>query len=161
LQPIDFNAVSSYNSYSSNSENLVKIHQRSPPSHASPFFSDAENRRKRFKVVPNTQQPFKVTSNIQEPPKVVPPVVEPTIPEDRVELIKLLKSQISRELYTLFLRTLKSYQQTQNFDDMMVNLIQCFSTKKLNYILRGMRRFVKEHHHKLFDQQVAEYRPVD
>jgi hypothetical protein len=166
--------VSNYNNYSSASTSLVTIHKRnrdtaqSPPSPStSPFFSgDTDSKKKRYKIIPNTHSSssidltsVKIEATDDGSNEVTSTTVEMKIPEDRIALIKLIKSQLPRDLYSLFLATLKDYHKTQNFDHLMANLIICFSTRKLNYILKGMRRFVKDFHMDSFDACIANYQP--
>ncbi|XP_058817488.1 regulator of telomere elongation helicase 1 homolog [Topomyia yanbarensis] len=158
VRSIDFNDMSAYLSQSS-SQPLVAIHKRErsyehhlPASSSSQLGTVAQKKRK-LVLIP--QETINLTGIDDEDERGKD---QPTrqAPEDRVELLKVIKSSISMAKYKLFLTSLTNYKNDKCFDKLMNGILEAFDKPDLYYLLRAMRRFVKGEHEAQFDAKIKE-----
>ncbi|XP_058443866.1 regulator of telomere elongation helicase 1 homolog [Malaya genurostris] len=156
VKSIDFNDMSSYASQGS-SQSLVTIHKRersnehlSAGSHQGGLVM-----QKKRKVVLIPQETINLTGADDESNRAID---DPNrqAPEDRVELLKVIKTSISMEKYKLFLTSLTTYKKDQCFEPLMNGIQEAFSKPSLYFLLRAMRRFVKKEHEAQFDAKIKE-----
>lgn len=76
--------------------------------------------------------------------------VEKTAPESLVDFVKEVKILLQPEQYKQFQISITSYRRNNDFDELLKSLIEVFQNKKLYYLLKGMKRFLKEEHKILF-----------
>ncbi|XP_001653621.2 regulator of telomere elongation helicase 1 homolog [Aedes aegypti] len=157
VHSIDFNDMTTYSMPSSSQGALVGIHkrERSTGSDNSIFSQTQTATQKKRKVVLIPQQVINLTSDDEDPGRIGD---DPTrqAPEDRVELIKVIKTSIPLAKYQAFLSTLTNYNKDRNFDRLMEGLLVAFDRPELYYLLRAMRRFVKGDHEARFDAKIKE-----
>ncbi|XP_055628054.1 regulator of telomere elongation helicase 1 homolog [Toxorhynchites rutilus septentrionalis] len=155
VKTINFSYVGS-NSTPSTSQGLVTIHKRE----RSAEFPGETRKKRRVVLIPQEtinlttmDEVSDVKNNDQREQKD-----DPTrqAPENRVDLLKEIKSSISTEKYTLFLRALTSYKSEKNFSNLITGILAAFDRPEVYYLLRAMRRFVKEEHHALFDAKIKD-----
>ncbi|GAB0096775.1 Regulator of telomere elongation helicase 1 homolog [Sergentomyia squamirostris] len=131
VQSIDFNDVTSYEP-EQHSEGAV------------PWQSNSQGSRKRkYKLVENERKP-EVETN-QE-------VEEQSLPENRVDFVKLVKSKVNIADYKKFVLCIHTYNSDGNIYEYFKTLHGLFAAPKTLYILRGMKRFVKAEHKDIFGQ---------
>lgn len=94
-----------------------------------------------------------------EPPKPSEAVVvktetaaAQTLPEDKAQLIKVIKTRLEKEDYKKLLNSLKSYQSTSSVSVLYEELSRVFASQEHHFMLRGMKRFVKETQQKEFEE---------
>lgn len=68
------------------------------------------------------------------------------LPRDRMEFLKMMKVEMDRDNYKLFLIALSDYRKDMNFDLLSRRLLQVFANPRLFPFLVEMKRFLKEHH---------------
>ena len=120
--------------------------------------TQSQPRKRKYKLVDN------------EPPKPVAEV-KPTIPggsqggnssqevlpEDRGQLIKVVKEKLLKEDYKALLVALKSYQTTSCLQVLFDEISVVFMKPEHHFMLRGMRRFVKNTQYKEFDDLLVKH----
>lgn len=66
---------------------------------------------------------------------------------------------LSRDQYKIFLQALTNYQKLPDkFDELFVALIEVFNHPELEYVLKGMRRFIKDADKQTFDAKLAAHK---
>lgn len=135
---IDFNNTSDYHqsggvSSSSQSTSLVNIHKRS----GSSIEDDDVVKPKKYKLISN-------------------PIKTEELPEDRTELLKVLKREIQVDKYRVLLVSLSNFRQNDDINALLKVFEDVFRDEpRTFYILKGMRRFLKNRSHLvLFDALV-------
>lgn len=108
--------------------------------------STSQSRKRKYKLVVKTDQPPEPESTASDPIK---------LPEDKCELIKIIKQNISKENYKRLLCALKSYSSATEVTDLFSELCIVFKEPSHTYMLRGMRRFVKDQHRVAFDNYLT------
>lgn len=145
---IDFNDTSSYypqRGESSNSCGLVNIHKRTSNN------MDIDVKPKKYKLVSNPVttpidfDSYNFTSVKKEPMSLDEQVAE--LPEDRMELLRLIKRELPSDRYKIFLLALSKYRQNEKVDDVLRDLETVFNEERVFYILKGMKRFFKNPTH--------------
>lgn len=162
VQTIDFNDMTTY-SMPSSSQGLVTIHKRersneitlSPPLAG---FSQPPTIQKKRKLVLIPQQTVNLISTDDEDTDSGESKDDPSrqAPEDRVELLKVIKSSINMNKYKSFLTALTNYKNDRDFGTLMVGLLDAFDRPELYYLLRSMQRFVKGEHEAMFHAKIKE-----
>lgn len=70
---------------------------------------------------------------------------------------KQIKFTLNAEKYGVFLKTFETYNGDTDYKVFIKNVLEIFSEESLFYILKGMVRFVKTEHKKLFEKDVVQY----
>lgn len=164
VKTIDFNDMSSYSQLPSSSQSLVTIHKRERSNefpHSS-FTQVAVHKKRKLVLIP--QETINLTSTDDDDDAAV--AFKDTqqekgdsnrqAPEDRVELLKVIKSSISMAKYKLFLTALTNYKNNKSFDSLMSGIMEAFDRPELFYLLRAMRRFVKGEHEAQFEAKIRQ-----
>uniref|UniRef100_A0A1Q3EW05 Regulator of telomere elongation helicase 1 homolog n=1 Tax=Culex tarsalis TaxID=7177 RepID=A0A1Q3EW05_CULTA len=153
VRTIDFNDMSS-SSAGPSQPGLVAIHKRER-SNEFPSYSMASTAttQKKRKVVLIPQETISLDDSVED---VKPELEERRAPEDRVELLKVIKSSIAPALYKRFLVVLTSYRNDRNFQTMMAGMVEIFNRPELYYLLKAMRRFLSNEHGIQFDERIRQ-----
>lgn len=122
---IDFNDTSSLKSQVKGEEAGSSQTQQQP-------------RKRKYKLVDNEQPRQPVVSSSE------------TLPEDKAELIKVVKSKLSKEDYKGLLNALKDYQAKSRVAVLYEEMSRVFVEHP--FMLRGMQRFVRESDQKEFEK---------
>nr|XP_029707927.1 regulator of telomere elongation helicase 1 homolog [Aedes albopictus] len=161
VRSIDFNDMTTYSMPSSSQTGQVTIHHRerstANSSSSASTFSQTSQKKRKLVLIP--QQVINLTTSDDEADtKTSPTGDDPTrqAPEDRVELIKVIKTSIPLGKYQAFLTTLTNYNRERDFDALIEGLLVAFDRPELYYLLRAMRRFVKGDHEARFDAKIQE-----
>lgn len=77
-----------------------------------------------------------------------------TLPIDRTEFLKLMKTQIDAQRYKLFLIALSDYRRDNNFGVLSYRLFKVFDHPRLYHYLVGMKRFIRESHRDPYEKMV-------
>ncbi|XP_037938569.1 regulator of telomere elongation helicase 1 homolog [Teleopsis dalmanni] len=155
VKTIDFN--------SSSDAGLVKIHkrERSSPSTLNNNLNISEmNKKKRYKLVENssiTTSPSLFSSSSSSSCASESSSLDNNkeAPENRVEFLRVLRSSLSPENFAAFTAALISYKRDNTFDALMTLLMDILGKPHLLYMLRGMRRFLKNEHKSQFDDRLS------
>ncbi|XP_065085452.1 regulator of telomere elongation helicase 1 homolog [Ochlerotatus camptorhynchus] len=162
VQTIDFNDMTTY-SMPSSSQVTIHKRERSTETSLSPpvvGFSQPPTTQKKRKLVLIPQQTINLTSTDDDDDagdggesKDDP---NRRAPEDRVELLKVIKSSICMAKYKSFLTALTNYKNDRDFDRLIAGLLDAFDRPELYYLLRAMQRFVKGEHEAQFHAKIKE-----
>lgn len=116
--------------------------------------SFSSNQRKRkYKLVDN--EPAKVLSEVKSQESnsnTSNSSPSETLPEDKAQLIKVIKSRIAKDDYKRLLNALKAYQSMSCVNGFFEELHCIFRPKEHHFMLLGMKRFVKSAHQKDFEE---------
>ncbi|XP_055912686.1 regulator of telomere elongation helicase 1 homolog isoform X2 [Eupeodes corollae] len=152
ISTIDFNATISR----SDNSNLVTIHKRE---RTSPNQAQTSNdpKKKRLKMVPNN--PLSSTSSASFSFNNQTSIMKPAeksqeLPTQHVDLLRLIKGSLSSENYSKFVKALMSYKKDSSITDLLFVLTDVFGHPTMHYLLKGMRRFVKEQDKTKFDSTI-------
>lgn len=160
-ETIDFNSGGGGNRSppANNHTALVNIHKRE---RTSPLFaghnadgsstssaSQQMLKKRRLRLVANDTATSQSVSAATQPQ-----VTSSSLPSDRMQLLKLLKSSLAPNKYSLFVAALTAYQRESDIELLIANFVEIFDQPQFYYLFRGMRRFVKEAHKSRFDADV-------
>ena len=104
-------------------------------------------RNKRFKLVKNKFIETPLCSNAVE---------ERKLPENREDLLKVIRSTLPRDKYKIFLTTMLEYQNDSNFLKLYNNFYTIFNYPHLLYLFKEMHRFIKKIHKQEFDDKIKD-----
>ncbi|XP_055389543.1 regulator of telomere elongation helicase 1 homolog [Condylostylus longicornis] len=76
---------------------------------------------------------------------------------DRLEFLKLIRSSLSSQDVNKFNRALIAYRDSDNIDIFFSILCSLFSSSVFTYLLKGTRRYIKNHHKDKFDKLLEEF----
>lgn len=121
----------------------MTIHKRERIENCEPSNNESnQGRRKKFKIV-SKEEHVETTASVQKNKKAVP--------EDRGELLKLIRGSLPKIQYKNFLSSVQIYQKSHNLNDLFKSLVEIFSDPELTYILNGMHRFLYDNHKTIFN----------
>ncbi|EDS40179.1 fanconi anemia group J protein [Culex quinquefasciatus] len=126
VRTIDFNDMSSAGP--SSQAGLVAIHKRERSNE-----STMVTQQKKRKVVLIPQETISLDDSLE----VLEVKPERQAPEDRVELLKVIKSSIVPAQYKRFLVVLTGYRNDRDFGTMMGGMVEIFNRPELYYLLKG------------------------
>lgn len=135
-QSINFNSTSS-----------VKFPSMSSLSTTNSSVADSSQARKRkYRLIDSEPTPIvkEEKSNVDE-----------QLPQDRTELVKLLKDRLKKENYKRLLTALKSYQSSFCVSLFYKEMSAVFEQPEHHYMLRGMSLFLKGSHREEFETLLA------
>lgn len=134
-----FSALESMeSSLASTSQNLVKIHKRD----SSEASVAGMPKKKKLKIKPfGFEENLKIESTEK---------AEKKAPELLIEFVKEVKLLLQTEQYKEFQLSISSYKKNNDYDELLKCLVNLFNDKQLYYLLRGMKRFLKDDHKVLF-----------
>lgn len=128
---IDFNNTASYKATTTISQPSTAM--------ATKIKEEPSSRKRKYKLVDN------------EPAKSGPLGVvgngtgsEERLPEDKAQLIKMVKDRLDKDDYKRLLNALKQYQATCCVSVLYEEMSSVFAKPQHHFMLRGMGRFVKE-----------------
>lgn len=160
VSTIDFNAAH----LNSENLNLVTIHKRERTS-PSTTQTTGDQKKKRLKLIPNTPMSISSSSSSSSSSlsqysfsKTSIKTIDtkgPELPTQYVDLLNLIKGALSPENYSKFVKALMSYKKDSSITDLLSVLTDVFGNPCMHYLLKGMRRFVKEQDKMKFDSTVT------
>ncbi|XP_061390735.1 regulator of telomere elongation helicase 1 homolog [Musca vetustissima] len=183
VKAIDFNSSSSGSSGKDNLVKIHK-RERSPTS-SQLFSSSSSSgtsssqmelsKKKKYKLVDNTQSITTQLSNsataklnsfaFAKKPQVSNNNTTTTsssitednkkAPEDRLEFLKVLRGILAPPDFSAFTAALVSYKRDSNIDALLDLLFRILAKPSSMYLLRGMKRFLKNEHRSKFDERLA------
>lgn len=141
-----FSAIdSSTVSQQSDSQSLVTIHKR-----AVNDINIAGPKTKKLKIKPfgfeenlNSEETSS-TENIEK--------VEKVAPTSLIDFVKEIKVLLQATEYKQFQIAISSYKKDGDYSEFLKTLVNLFENRKLFYLLKGMKRFLKEEHKFVFQE---------
>ncbi|XP_050665196.1 regulator of telomere elongation helicase 1 homolog [Leptidea sinapis] len=79
-------------------------------------------------------------------------VVTKAAPDSLVDFVKEIKSLLSPEQYKNFQLSISAYKKDGDYAIFVNNLVTLLENRKLFYLFKGMKRFLKENHKKQFQE---------
>ncbi|XP_055844021.1 regulator of telomere elongation helicase 1 homolog [Episyrphus balteatus] len=160
ITTIDFNA----SNLKTEDSSLVTIHKRERTS-PSQTQTNSDPKKKRLKMVPNNPISSSTSSNFSNPslhslyafnkPSITKNEEKTQeLPTQHVDLLKLIKSSLTSENYSKFVKALMSYKKESSVTDLLAILTDVFGSPSMHYLLKGMRRFVKDQDKVKFDSTI-------
>uniref|UniRef100_A0A2M4AKF6 Regulator of telomere elongation helicase 1 homolog n=3 Tax=Anopheles triannulatus TaxID=58253 RepID=A0A2M4AKF6_9DIPT len=73
---------------------------------------------------------------------------------DSMKLLKAIKRSVTPTIYKLFLRTISQYCAGHDFVRFYSNILQCLGAPEHRYLLKDLRKFVREEHKQQFDEEL-------
>lgn len=128
VRTIDFNDMSSSSAGPSSQAGLVAIHKRE---RSNEFPSVTQQKKRKVVLIPQE------TISLDDSLEVLEIKPERQAPEDRVELLKVIKSSIVPAQYKRFLVVLTGYRNDRDFGTMMGGMVEIFNRPELYYLLKG------------------------
>lgn len=116
------------------SQSLVTIHKRN----ADDVSVSTATKKKKLKI-----KPFGFEENLNKAPETF---VEKVAPTSLVDFVKEIKVLLQPDQYKEFQMSISAYKKEGNYKLFLNSLICLFKNKKLFYLLKGMKRFLKEEH---------------
>lgn len=107
-------------------------------------------RKRKFKLIDNAQPPPKLAES-----KNVAIKEEEELPQDKFEMIKMVKKRLHRDSYALLLRTVATYNESLKLTEFVTDLCTVFESPELHFMLKGMRRYVRDHQREEFDRHLV------
>lgn len=74
------------------------------------------------------------------------------LPLERIALIKEIKLKVPSDKYKIFLTAISEYRRKLDIEVFFGELKKAFDKKEFFYMMKGMRRFLKECHRPIFDE---------
>ncbi|XP_039441302.1 regulator of telomere elongation helicase 1 homolog [Culex pipiens pallens] len=148
VRTIDFNDMSSSSAGPSSQAGLVAIHKRERSNEFPPSTMVTQQKKRKVVLIPQE------TISLDDSLEVLEIKPERQAPEDRVELLKVIKSSIVPAQYKRFLVVLTGYRNDRDFGTMMGGMVEIFNRPELYYLLKAMRRFLSNEHGIQFDERI-------
>ncbi|XP_013184339.1 regulator of telomere elongation helicase 1 homolog [Amyelois transitella] len=139
-----FSALDCSNSSAETSHSLVKIHKRSIEETSS---ITAVAKKKKLKI-----KPFGFEENLTSGETTNPIPVEKVAPTSLIDFVKEIKILLQPEQYKEFQHSISSYKKEGNYLIFLQTLKNLLENRKTFYLFRGMKRFLKEDHKKVFQE---------
>lgn len=127
------------NSESSTSQGLVNIHKRNVLTES----TSITFKRKKLKI-----KPFGFEEHLQVQPSEIS--IEKIAPESLIDFVKEVKTLLQQEQYKKFQLSITSYKKNNDITELLDSLVNLFQNKKLFYLFKGMKRFLKDDHKEMF-----------
>lgn len=126
----------------STSQNLVKIYKRDSE------VSTANLAKKRKLKI----KPFGFEDNLTNQSELenMSANIEKIAPTSLIDFVKEVKVLLQAEQYKLFHVAISSYKKNSDFEEFLLSLVNLFQNKRLFYLFKGMKRFLKEEHKDVF-----------
>ncbi|XP_026329662.1 regulator of telomere elongation helicase 1 homolog [Hyposmocoma kahamanoa] len=116
------------------SQSLVTIHKRNGDDISVPIAA----KKKKLKI-----KPFGFEENLN---KASETFVEKIAPTSLIDFVKEIKTLLQPDQYKNFQLSISAYKKEGNYGLFLNSLICLFENKKLFYLFKGMKRFLKEEH---------------
>lgn len=118
----------------SSTQSLVAINKRTAEDNLLANVS----KKKKYKI-----KPFGFDENLKSEPSNI---VEKTAPTSLVDFVKEIKVLLQPEQYKLFQGSISAYKREGDFSAFVTTLGNLFENRNMFYLLKGMKRFLKEEH---------------
>ncbi|XP_028155975.1 regulator of telomere elongation helicase 1 homolog [Ostrinia furnacalis] len=134
---------SSKNTSQASSQSLVTIHKRS--AEESNVASIAK--RKKLKI-----KPFGFEDNLKSGEITNISAPEKVAPTSLIDFVKEIKVLLQADQYKLFQTSISAYKKDGNYEIFLEVLKNVFQNRKMFYLFKGMKRFLKEDHKSTFQE---------
>ncbi|KAL0841701.1 hypothetical protein ABMA28_013973 [Loxostege sticticalis] len=126
----------------SSAHSLVTIHKRIAEDSSAALTA----KRKKLKI-----KPFGFEDNLKSggTASAAPEKVAPT---SLIDFVKEIKVLLQADQYKLFQTSISSYKKDGNYETFLAILKSIFENKKMFYLFKGMKRFLKEDHKNSFQE---------
>ncbi|XP_038215340.1 regulator of telomere elongation helicase 1 homolog [Zerene cesonia] len=137
-----FSAIDSSNDNSQMPTTLVTIHKRSADETNVP-----QAKKKKLKI-----KAFGFDENLRSEEKTDIVRPEKVAPESLIDFVKEIKTLLQVEQYKTFQMSISTYKKEGNYVDFIKTLTSILGNSKLFYLLKGMKRFLKDEHKVAFQE---------
>lgn len=132
-----FSALDSSSESTQSSQPLVTIHKRN----AEDTNIIAVAKKKKLKI-----KNFGFEENLKESGELLPMPEERAAPTSLIDFVKELKTLLDAENYKKFQLSISSYKKSGDYHLFLNMLTELLQNKRLFYLFKGMKRFLKEEH---------------
>ncbi|KAG6462174.1 hypothetical protein O3G_MSEX013091 [Manduca sexta] len=137
-----FSAINTNNDTNkSTSQSLVTIHKRN----AEDVSVSMAAKKKKLKI-----KPFGFEENLKKEESEMK--VEKVAPTSLIDFVKEIKVLLQAEQYKEFQLAISAYKKEGNYPKFLKVLTDLFENNKMIYLLKGMKRFLKEEHKATFQE---------
>ncbi|KAJ0180243.1 hypothetical protein K1T71_003647 [Dendrolimus kikuchii] len=134
---------SSTTNQQNNSQSLVTIHKRAIDDNS----NIAVAKRKKLKI-----KPFGFEENLNSVDISSNENTEKVAPTQLIDFVKEIKFLLQTAEYKQFQIAISTYKKDGNYSEFFKILTSLFENRKLFYLLKGMKRFLKEEHKFIFQE---------
>ncbi|CAB3234768.1 unnamed protein product [Arctia plantaginis] len=134
-----FSSIDTVDSQQSTSQCLVTIHKRV----ADTTMCSNLVKKKKLKI-----KPFGFEDNLNG--EKAETIVEKVPPTSLIDFVKEIKILLETENYKEFQLSISAYKKGGDYEDFLKILCKLFQNNKMFYLLKGMKRFLKEEHKAIF-----------
>ncbi|CAG5011257.1 unnamed protein product [Parnassius apollo] len=139
-----FNALdSSSDSIQQTSQSLVSIHKRN----ADEINVSTVTRKKKLKI-----KAFGFDENLHKSSTISTSNTEKVAPESLIDFVKEIKVLLDTDQYKNFQSSISAYKKEGDYVKLLKTLSDLLETRKLFYLFKGMKRFLKEEHKNIFQE---------
>ncbi|KAI5634456.1 hypothetical protein NE865_12789 [Phthorimaea operculella] len=138
-----FKALDTSQSSQGASQSLVTIHKRN----ADDENSGAAAKKKKLKI-----KPFGFEQNLKSNGETSTEVVEKVAPTSLIDFVKEIKTLLQAEQYKQFQLAISTYKKEGDYFLFLTTLKEVLENRKLFYLMKGMKRFLKEEHKNKFQE---------
>lgn len=140
-----FKALDSSNdSVATSSQSMVTIHKRdAEESHVTTVVKKKKLKIKAFGFDENLMKNSDAGDNMS---------MERTAPESLVDFVKEIKVLLDTDQYRKFQISVSAYKKEGDYEMLLKNLSGLLENRKLFYLFKGMKRFLKEEHKNVFQE---------
>ncbi|XP_053624650.1 regulator of telomere elongation helicase 1 homolog [Plodia interpunctella] len=139
-----FSALDCSNTSAESSQPLVKIHKRSIEETCNMV---TVAKKKKLKI-----KPFGFEENLANSETSHPSLVEKEAPVSLIDFVKEIKTLLHPEQYKKFQLSISLYKKEGDYSKFLQTLKVILENKKMFYLFRGMKRFLKEDHKNIFQE---------
>ncbi|CAB3252066.1 unnamed protein product [Arctia plantaginis] len=134
-----FSSIDTVDSQQSTSQCLVTMHKRV----ADTTMCSNLVKKKKLKI-----KPFGFEDNLNG--EKAETIVEKVPPTSLIDFVKEIKILLETEHYKEFQLSISAYKKGGDYEDFLKILCKLFQNNKMFYLLKGMKRFLKEEHKAIF-----------
>lgn len=134
---------SSKDSSQSSTQPLVTIHKRNVDESSTTSVA----KRKKLKI-----KPFGFEDNLDNGKDQVEKVVEKVAPTSLIDFVKEIKVLLHADEYKQFQSSISAYKNDGDYSKFLMILKNLFENRKMFYLFKGMKRFLKENHKNSFQE---------
>lgn len=136
-----FSSIDTVDTQQSTSQSLVTIHKRV----ADTTMCNNLAKKKKLKI-----KPFGFEDNLNS--EKTETVVEKVPPTSLIDFVKEIKILLATEHYKEFQLSISAYKKDGDYEEFLKILCKLLENNKMFYLLKGMKRFLKEEHKAIFQE---------
>lgn len=136
-----FSSIDTVDTQQSTSQSLVTIHKRV----ADTTMCNNLAKKKKLKI-----KPFGFEDNLNS--EKTETVVEKVPPTSLIDFVKEIKILLATEHYKEFQLSISAYKKDGDYKEFLKILCKLLENNKMFYLLKGMKRFLKEEHKAIFQE---------